>query len=77
MKETQKDPLGPFVIRWIAGAHLSFPIVTKTNIVELRFKGGNVLLGGNGRMLACIEGILLGGQAKAIKAHWVKYVKSL
>ena len=77
VKQLQKNPLRPFVIAGVAGAHLPIPVITKTYLIQLCFKGCNVFLCSIRRMLSCLYSILLCGQTKTIKAHRVQYIKPL
>ena len=76
-KELQENPLRPFVIFGVAGAHLAAPVKGKTYFIELFAVTGNIFLGGLGRMLARLYGILLCGQPKGIVTHRVQHVIAL
>ena len=60
IKQLQKNPLRPPVITGVGGVHLTVPIVTKPNIVELLLVTGNILSGGIGRVTTGLDGILFG-----------------
>ena len=71
-----KNPLRPLVVGGIGGTYFSVPVESETNIFELLGVAADVLLGGEGRMLASLYGILLRRQTKRIVSHGVKYVES-
>ena len=64
VKQLQKYPLGPFVISFVRSTHFTFPIITEADLVQLRPKGGDVLIGGNRRRNPVFNGVLLGGKTK-------------
>ena len=72
--ELDECPLGPLVVLRVAGAHLAAPVETEADFVELFAIACYVLLGGDGRMLARLYGVLLGGQAVGVVAHGVQHV---
>ena len=74
VKNLQEDPLRPAVISGVAGLHFTAPIIAEADFTHLPFEIQYVLLCGNGWMDAVFDGILLGGQAKGIKAHRVQHV---
>ena len=76
-EQLAKNPLRPPVIFRLAGPHLAAPVKTKSNAVQLLAVPGDVGLRGNGRVLARLNGILLGGQAESVVPHGVQHVKSL
>ena len=71
----EERPLRPFVIGGVASAHLAIPVEREPDLVELLAVAGDVLLGGHGRVLAGLDGVLLGGQAESVVAHRVQDVE--
>ncbi|EMR00748.1 hypothetical protein ADICEAN_04134 [Cesiribacter andamanensis AMV16] len=76
-KQLLEDPLGPFVIGRVGCGNLTAPVKGEANVFELLFVASNVLFGSNGRMLAGLDGVLLGRQAKGIKAHGMQHIVAL
>ena len=70
-------PLCPFVIFGIASAHLAAPIKRETDLVKLGTVTGYILGGCLFRVLACLDGILLGRKTICIISHRMKDVESL
>ena len=77
VEELQEDPLRPFVVVGIAGAHLAVPVEAEADAVQLLPVAGGVHLGGLRRVLAGLDGVLLGGQAEGVVAHGVQHVEAL
>ena len=67
----------PFIIRWVAGAHLAAPVERESYLVQLLAVALDVLFRRDGRMLSCLYGILLGRQSVGIVAHGVQHVEAL
>ncbi|OPZ01975.1 MAG: hypothetical protein BWZ11_01279 [Bacteroidetes bacterium ADurb.BinA395] len=76
MKHLNEGPLCPVVIIGIAGSDFSIPIVTESDFIKLLAVASYVVFGRNGRMLACLNGILFCRQSESIKAHWMEYIKT-
>ena len=72
--ELEKNPLRPFEIAGVGGVDLALPVVGKAEPLELAFEVRHVLRGGDGRMLAGLDRILLGRQAKGIPTHRVQHI---
>ena len=72
-----KGPLCPVIIGRVAGAHLAVPVEREAYLVQLLAVVVDVLLGGNGRVLSRLDGVLLGRQAVGIVAHGVEHIESL
>ena len=72
----RKGPLCPLVVARVAGAYLAAPVEAEADTVELLAVTSNVLIGGDGGVLASLDGILFGGQAIGIVAHRVKNVEA-
>ena len=77
IKQLQKHPLRPAVVVRVAGLNLTAPIKTKPKAVQLLAVAQNISLRRSGRMLPCLNRILLGRQAKSIKAHGMQHIKTL
>ncbi len=74
MEQLQKNPLCPFVIIRVGGFNFTVPIKRKPDFIKLLAVTFYVLFGGNGRMLSCLNGILLGRQSEWIIPHRVKHI---
>ena len=70
-------PLRPLIVARLAGAHLAVPVEAEAYLVQLLAVALDVRLGGDGRVLTCLYGILLGRQAIGIVAHRVEHVEAL
>mmetsp|Transcript_10761 Transcript_10761/g.26120 ORF Transcript_10761/g.26120 Transcript_10761/m.26120 type:complete len:457 (+) Transcript_10761:323-1693(+) len=73
-KELEEDPLGPLVVLLVSSRHLPLPVVREAQRLELLPEAVDVLLGGHGGVRAGLDGVLLGGEAKGVPAHWVHHV---
>ena len=71
----EENPLRPFVITRIGRVDLSFPIVGKTNALQLRFEFRHVFARGDRRVLSRFDRILLSGKSERIPAHRMQHVK--
>ena len=76
LEHLQEGPLCPLVIFGVTGAHLAVPVIAETNLVQLLTVACDVLVGGDFRVLARLDGILLGGQAVGIIAHGMQHVET-
>src|SRR5205823_12695988 len=72
--EPEENPLGPFEILRIRRVDLARPIVAEPERLDLAFESCNVLLRGLARMLAGLDGILLGGETKGVPAHRMEHI---
>ena len=72
----EEGPLRPLVIGRIAGADLARPVVGEADAVHLLPVARDVLLGGPGRVLAGLDGILLGREAEGVVAHGVQHIEA-
>ena len=73
----EERPLRPLVVAGVARAHLAVPVERETDLVQLFAVAGDVLLGRHGRVLARLDGVLLGGQAEGVVSHRVQDVEAL
>ena len=64
----EERPLRPFVVARIAGADFAVPVEREADFVQLLAVAGDVLLGGDGRMLARLDGVLFGRKAEGVVA---------
>src|SRR5207237_3283502 len=71
----KKNPLRQIEITRIGGVDLALPIVGKTDPFQLRFKLGDVLARGDGRMLAALDRVLFGRQTERVPAHGMQDIK--
>ena len=76
IKHLNKCPLSPFVVIGLTGSNLAIPVVTESNFVQLLAIASYVFLGGDGRMLPSLDGILLSRKSVRVITHGVKYIKS-
>ena len=76
-EQLPKNPLGPLVVGGVAGADFPGPIEAKSELFQLVAVPGDVLLGGDGGVLAGLDGVLLRRKAKAVVPHRVKDVEAL
>src|SRR6266481_5583004 len=72
----EKDPLRPFVVTRVSRVDLPFPIVRKTDPLQLAFELRHVFTRGDRRMLPSFDCVLLSGQAKGVPAHRVQDVQA-
>ena len=72
----EECPLRPLVIVGIRGAEFPLPVIREANTVKLAAVAGDILEGRLLRMLAGLDGILLGGKAKSIIAHRMQDIKT-
>ena len=77
LEHLHEGPLRPVVVAGSTGAHLPAPVEAETNLVQLTAIAVDVLEGGLLRMLARLDGILLGRQSVGIVAHGVEHVEAL
>ena len=73
----KKDPLSPAEVFGIGRAYFPGPIVTEPERLELGPEVIDVPLGGDARMLARLDRILLGWKAEGIPAHGMEHIISL
>ena len=77
VKQFEKYPLRPLIVVFVAGSHLSVPIVRQTQNVKLLSVSIDVLFGCNGRVLSCLDCVLFCRQSVRIVTHRVKYIEAL
>ena len=73
----EEGPLRPFVVGGVARTHLALPVERKADLIQLLAVAGDVALGGHGRVLPRLDGILLGGQPEGVVPHRVEDVETL
>ena len=76
-EQLNKNPLRPTIVVGVAGLHLAAPVKTQTEAVQLLAVALDVDLGRDGGVLAGLNGVLLCGEAKGVKAHRVQHVEAL
>ncbi len=74
VEDLAEDPLCPAVELGVGGRHAAARVVGQAQTAQLATVGGNVLGGGDCRVLAGFDGELLGGQAECVEAHGVQHV---
>lgn len=61
---------------WVAGAHLTIPVVAETDFIHLLTVVVDVFLCGDSRMCSGLDSILLRWKSVGVVAHRVKHVKT-
>ena len=74
VEQPGEDPLGPAHERGIGGGHAAALVVTEAEPPQLRPVARDVLVGGDGRVGAGADGVLLGGQSEGVEADRVQHV---
>ena len=74
VEDLQEDPLRPPVVADVGGRELTAVIVTQPEPPQLALHVGDVVLGGNRRMLSGVERVLLGRQPERVIAERVQHV---
>ncbi len=69
--------MSPLVVGRIAGADLAAPVVGETDPVHLLTVTVDVVHRSHFRMLAGLDGVLLGGESEGVVAHRVKDIEAL
>src|SRR4029077_3701771 len=69
------NPLRPFEVTRIGSVDFTLPIIGETDPLQLRFEFGNVLTGGDDRMLAAFDRVLFCRQAKGVPAHRMENIE--
>ena len=77
VEQLQEDPLRPAVILDVGRGQGTVPVVAEAERLELAQHVGDVLLGGDARVDAVLDGVLLGGQTERVEAHRVQHVEAL
>ena len=72
VEHLQEDPLGPAVVLRVGGRQAARPVVREAEHLDLPLDVGDVALGGDPRVDAVLDGVLLGGQAERVVAHRVE-----
>ena len=70
-------PLSPLIIVGRAGSDLTAPVEAEADLVELLAIALDVILCGDGGVLACLNGILLGRESIGVITHGVKHVEAI
>ena len=77
LEQLEEDPLGPLVVAGVRGVHHPVPVEGIAQHVKLLGEVGDVLLGNDGRMDVVLDGVVLRGQAKGIKADGEQHIVAL
>ena len=72
--QLQKNPLAPLKITGLGGVRFPTPIIAEAQALDLPLEISNIFLGRLARMLAGLDRVLLGGQAKGIPAHRMQHM---
>jgi len=75
--QLEENPLGPADILGVGGVHFAIPIVAEAEFLKLTAKVVGIGLGGNARVLAGLDGVLLGRQSEGIPTHGVENVEAI
>ena len=75
--ELQEDPLRPLHVGRIGGVDLARPVVGEPDRVDLPLEVGDGLLGGDARVDAVLDGVVLRRQAEGVPAHRVQHAEPL
>ena len=74
--ELEENPLSPADVLGVGGGEFPVPVVGKAERLELAAERGDIRGGGDGRVLAGFDSVLLGGQAEGIVAHRMEDVEA-
>ena len=77
VENLQENPLGPLEIVRVGRGERAPPVVGQANARQLFAHVGDIVVRGDGRVLAGLQGVLFGGQAKRIVTHGVEHVLAL
>ena len=72
-----ENPLGPFIKIRICGVHFHIPVIDGCDLVDLAFDICDILCGGDGRMLAGLDGIVLCRKSECVPAHGMNQIITL
>ncbi|MBA7668878.1 hypothetical protein ES703_76996 [subsurface metagenome] len=75
--QLQKEPLCPLIVIRQAGNHLTAPVIDSANAPELTAHIVYILRCPGERVNTLLNGSILGGKTKGIKAHRVKHIIAL
>ncbi len=77
VEEFEEDPLGPAEVVGVGGGEFAVPVVGEAEGFELAFEGRYVFGGGDARVGAGVDGVLLGGESEGVPTHGVEDVFAL
>ena len=77
VEDLQEDPLRPMHVLDVGGRKRAARVVGQAHAAQLAAHVRDVLVRGDGRVLAGLDGVLLGGQAESVVAHRVQDVVAL
>ena len=75
--QLEENPLGPADILRVSGVHFAIPIVAEAEFLKLTAEVVGISLGSNARMLAGLDGVLLGRESEGIPTHGVENVEAI
>ena len=75
-EHAQKQPLIPFVVAWIAGAHFPRPVDGEPHRLHLLLHVGDVVVCPLRGRNPGLDGGVFGRHAERIPAHWHEYVET-
>ena len=75
--DLEENPLCPAEVAGVGRGEFARPVVAEAEGFNLPREVGDVRLGGDARMLAGLDGVLLGRQAEGIPTHRMKHVEPL
>ena len=77
VEDLQEDPLRPMHVLDVGGRKRAARVVGQAHAAQLAAHVRDVLVRGDGRVLAGLDGVLLGGQAESVVAHRVQDIVAL
>ena len=76
VEDGAEDPLGPPIVRGVGGLDAAPAVVAQAEAVKLAAHVRHVLGGGDRRVLAGLDCILLGRETKGVEAHAVEHISA-
>ena len=77
LEHLHKNPLGPLVELRIRGIQLHIPVIERIDLLQLTLDVLHILLRGDGRMNAHLDGIVLSRKSEGIPAHGMDHILAL
>mmetsp|Transcript_62744 Transcript_62744/g.147893 ORF Transcript_62744/g.147893 Transcript_62744/m.147893 type:complete len:243 (-) Transcript_62744:161-889(-) len=75
--QLEEDPLRPLVVLLVSSSNLAIPVVAEAKCLELFAETVDVLLGGDARVCACLDGVLLSRQAESVPSHGMHDIEAV
>ncbi len=77
LEHLHENPLGPLVELRICGIQLHIPVIERIDLLQLTLDVLHILLCGDGRMNAHLDGIVLSRKSEGIPAHGMDHILAL